>query len=120
MQPVTTPKDIDAYIAGYPETVQTAMQQLRKTIHKAAPGIEEAIKYNMPTFVLNGINLVHFAAYKHHIGFYPAPREADEFKDELAGYDGAKSSVSFSLEAPMPLDLVTRIVKHRIAETGPR
>jgi uncharacterized protein YdhG (YjbR/CyaY superfamily) len=107
------PKDIDEYIAGFPENVQELLEKLRVTIREAAPDAEEAIKYRMPTFTLNG-NLVHFAAFKKHIGFYPAPRGIEEFKDELSAYKGAKGSVQFPLEEPIPFDLISRIVKFRV------
>ena len=111
----TTPKDIDEYIAGFPEDVQEILEKIRKTIRNAAPDAEEAIKYQIPTFVLNG-NLVHFAAFKKHIGFYPAPRGIEAFKDELSVYKGAKGSVQFPLGEPVPFDLISRIVKLRVRE----
>ena len=107
------PGTIDEYIAGFPEEVRELLQKLRMTIREAAPDAEEAIKYRMPTFTLNG-NLVHFAAFKKHIGFYPAPRGIEEFKDELSAYKGAKGSVQFPLGEPMPFDLIGRIVKFRV------
>ncbi len=107
------PKDIDEYIAGFPEEVQEILEKLRVTIREAAPEAEEAIKYRMPTFTLKG-NLVHFAAFKKHIGFYPAPRGIEEFKDELSAYKGAKGSVQFPLGEPIPFELVSRIVKFRV------
>jgi uncharacterized protein YdhG (YjbR/CyaY superfamily) len=107
------PKDIDEYIAGFPEEVQEILEKLRMVIREAAPDAEEAIKYRMPTFTLKG-NLVHFAAFKKHIGFYPAPRGIEEFKDELSAYKGAKGSVQFPLGEPIPFELVSRIVKFRV------
>ena len=112
MKPGATPKDIDAYIAGFPREVQKLLKQMRVAIRKAAPKAEEAIKYKIPTFVLDG-NLVSFAAFKKHIGLYPAPRTHEDFKKELAAYDGSKSSVSFPLDKPIPVGLVGRIVKFR-------
>ena len=109
------PKDIDEYIAGFSEDVRELLQKLRMTIREAAPDAEEAIKYRMPTFTLNG-NLVHFAAFKKHIGFYPAPRGIEEFKDELSAYKGAKGSVQFPLGEPVPFDLISRIVKFRVKD----
>lgn len=111
----TAPKDIDEYIAGFPKDVQEILEKIRMTIRKAAPDAEEAIKYQIPTFTLKG-NLVHFAAYKKHIGFYPAPRAIEEFKDELAGYEGAKGTVQFPLDKPIPYDLISRIVKFRVKD----
>ena len=111
----TTPKDIDEYIAGFPKEVREILEKIRKTIREAAPDAEEAIKYQIPTFTLKG-NLVHFAAFKKHIGFYPAPRGIEEFKDELSVYKGAKGSVQFPLGEPIPYDLISRIVKFRVSD----
>lgn len=109
------PEDIDSYIAGFPEDVQKRLGQMRATIRKAAPKAEEAIKYAMPTFVLHG-NLVHFAAFKNHIGFYPAPTGMEAFKKDLAPYKTGRGSVQFPLDKPLPLALITRIVKLRVRE----
>ena len=106
-------KNIDEYIAAYPEDIQQMLQSIRNTVHKAAPMAEEAIKYAIPTFVLNG-NLVHFAAFKNHIGFYPAPQGLEAFKEELSKYKGSKGAVQFPLDKPMPLALISRIVKYRV------
>lgn len=110
----TQAETIDEYIASFPKDIQKLLKEMRATIQKAAPKAEEAIKYAMPTFVLNG-NLVHFAAFKNHIGFYPAPQGIEEFKKELSKYKGAKGSVQFPLDQPLPLSLVTKIVKFRVA-----
>ncbi len=107
------PIDIDEYIAAFPKDVRDRLQQIRRTIRKAAPDAEEAIKYRMPTFTLNG-NLVHFAAYKNHIGFYPAPRGIEKFRKELSAYEGAKGSVRFPLDQAVPYALIGRIVKFRV------
>ena len=109
----SAPQDIDEYIAGYPAEVWKIQEQLRTAIRKAAPGAKETIKYQMPTFTLNG-NLVHFAVCKNHIGFYPAPREDPEFKEELANHKGTRSSLRLPLDRPIPLDLIRRIVKFRV------
>jgi uncharacterized protein YdhG (YjbR/CyaY superfamily) len=106
---------IDQYIASFPRDIQKLLKQMRTTISKAAPKAEEAIKYAIPTFVLNG-NLVHFAAFKNHIGFYPAPSGIDEFKKELSVYESSKGAVKFPLDKPLPLKLITAIVKFRAAE----
>ncbi len=106
---------MDEYIAGYPDDVQTILQKIRLTIRKAAPGAEEAIKYQIPTFTLNG-NLVHFGAYKTHIGFYPAPRGIEQFKKEVAGYEGGKGTLKFALDEPIPFGLISKIVKFRAKE----
>ena len=109
----TDPKDIDEYISGFPKEIQELLQKVRKTIWEAAPEATEAIKYQIPTFVLNG-NLVHFAAFKNHLGFYPAPQGIEEFKEELSAYKGAKGSVQFQYSEPIPFDLISRIVKFRV------
>ncbi len=106
---------IDEYIATFPEEIQKILEELRATIKSAAPDAEEKISYQMPTFALKG-NLVHFAAYKNHIGFYPAPRGIEEFKQELSIYEGAKGTVRFPIDKPLPLELISRIVKFRVAE----
>ena len=111
----TAPNTIDEYIAGYPRDVQQILEKIRATIRKAAPDAEEAIKYQMPTFVLKG-NLVHFAAFKRHIGFYPVPTGIEEFKNELSAYEGGKGSVKFPLDKPIPFDLIGKIVKFRVKE----
>jgi uncharacterized protein YdhG (YjbR/CyaY superfamily) len=111
----TAPTNIDEYIAGFPKDVQEILEKIRMTIRKAAPGAEETIKYQMPTFTLKG-NLVHFAAFKKHIGFYPVPTGIEAFKDELAVYKGGKGSVQFPLDQPIPFDLISRIVKFRVQE----
>jgi uncharacterized protein YdhG (YjbR/CyaY superfamily) len=108
-----TPTTIDDYIAGFPHEVQKLLKKLRATIRKAAPEAQETIKYQIPTFTLKG-NLVHFGAYKNHIGFYPAPMGIEKFKDELSAYAGAKGSVRFPLDKPIPFDLVSKIVKFRV------
>lgn len=113
--PPTAPKNIDEYIAGFPHDVQGILERIRRTIKKAAPDAEETIKYQMPTFTLKG-NLVHFAAFKKHIGFYPAPTGIGRFKNELSVYRGAKGSVRFPLDQPMPFDLISKIVKFRVKE----
>lgn len=105
-------KDIDSYIASFPVDVQEHLHQIRITIKKAVPLATEKISYGMPTFYLNG-NLIHFAAYKKHIGLYPAPQGIEAFKKELSVYKGAKGSVQFPLDQPMPLDLIERITKYR-------
>lgn len=112
----TAARDIDTYIAGFPPDVQKLLQRIRATIQKAAPKATEAIKYQIPTFVLDGRNLIHFAAYKEHIGIYPAPRGDAAFEKELAAYAGGKGTVRFPLDEPLPLDLIKRIVQYRITQ----
>jgi uncharacterized protein YdhG (YjbR/CyaY superfamily) len=111
----TTPKTIDEYIAGFPREIREMLEKIRTTIRKAAPEAEEAIKYRMPTFTLKG-NLVHFAAFKKHIGFYPTPTGTEEFQKELSVYKGGKGSVRFPLDKPIPFDLISEIVKFRVKE----
>jgi len=106
---------IDDYIKGYPKEVQKLLIQMRKTIQKAAPKAEEAIKYGIPTYVLEG-NLVHFGGAKNHIGFYPGSSPINSFQKKLKGYKTSKGTIQFPLDQPLPLDLVTEIVKFRIKE----
>jgi len=106
---------IDEYIATFPQETQIILQQLRETIQAAAHEAVEKISYQMPTYFLKG-NLVHFAAYKKHIGFYPTPSGILAFQDELSAYEGAKGSVKFPIDRPLPLDLISRIVQFRVAE----
>ena len=108
-------KNIDDYIAGFPANVQEILEKLRAAIRKAAPEAEETINYAIPTFTLKG-NLVHFAAFKNHIGFYPAPTGIEAFKKELSVYEGAKGSIKFPLDKPLPLGLINKIVKFRVKE----
>jgi len=108
-------RGIDGYIAGCPADVQLILRKIRATIRKAAPRAEETISYRMPAFTLDGRNLVYFAAFKSHIGFYPAPTGIAKFKKALAAYEGGKGSVRFPLDRPIPYGLVARIVKFRAA-----
>lgn len=112
---MTVAKNIDDYIAAYPKNVQKLLKQMRSIIKKAAPQAAETISYGIPTFTLNG-NLVHYAGYKNHIGFYPAPSAIEAFKNELSVYAGAKGSVQFPLDKPLPVELIREIVAFRIAE----
>jgi len=109
------PKTIDEYIAGFPKDIQAILQKIRQTIREAAPEAHEKISYQIPTFTLEG-NLVHFAAFKRHIGFYPVPTGIVAFKKELSAYEGGKGSVQFPLDRPIPFDLISRIVKFRVKE----
>ena len=108
---------MDEYIASFPKNVQTVLEKIRQTIRKVAPGATEAISYQIPTFKLNGSNLVHFAAWKEHIGFYATPSGNAAFKKELAQYKMAKGSIQFPLDEPIPYDLVTKIIKFRVKVT---
>jgi uncharacterized protein YdhG (YjbR/CyaY superfamily) len=109
------PKNIDEYISGFPKDVQEILEKVRATIKKAAPEAKETISYRMPTFTLNG-NLVYFAGFKNHVGFYPVPSGIEQFKEELSVYKQGKGSVQFPLDKPMPLDLIRRIVEFRVKE----
>lgn len=106
---------IDEYIATFPADIQRTLAELRATIRAAAPHATEKISYQMPTFAQQG-NLVHFAVHKQHIGFYPAPSAIEAFRDELAVYENSKGAVRFPIGQPLPLDLISRIVKFRVAE----
>jgi uncharacterized protein YdhG (YjbR/CyaY superfamily) len=114
-----TPKTIDEYIATFPKAVQEVLEKIRLTIRKAAPQATETIKYHMPTFMLEG-NLVYFAAFKKHIGFYPPVKGMVGFKDELSVYEGPKGSLLFPLDKPIPYDLISEIVKFRVLENHQR
>jgi uncharacterized protein YdhG (YjbR/CyaY superfamily) len=110
---------IDAYIAQFPDEVQERLRTLRKIIRDAAPEAEEKISYRMPTFVLYG-NLVYFAAFKNHIGLYPAPSGVEAFIPELSVYRSGKGSIQFPMDKPLPSELIGRIVKFRVAENTKR
>ncbi len=109
----TKPLTIDEYIAAFPKDIQQALESIRMAIHKAAPHAEEVIKYAMPTFILHG-NLIHFGAYKNHIGIYPVPRGEESFKKLLAPYEGEKSTMRIPLDEPLPLALISKIVKYNV------
>ena len=110
----TKPNNIDEYITSFPNDIQKTLEQLRVTIKKAAPEAEESISYGMPAFKANGKPLVYFAAFKNHIGFYATPTEHSEFAKELSNYKQGKGSVQFPLDKPLPLTLITKIVKFRV------
>ena len=109
------PKSIDEYIADFAKDIQQKLEQMRTTIQQAAPNATEAIKYAMPTFVLHG-NLVHFAAFTHHIGFYATPTANEEFAADLAPYKMGKGSIQFPMDEPLPLELVRKIVLYRVRQ----
>jgi uncharacterized protein YdhG (YjbR/CyaY superfamily) len=108
-------RSIDEYIATFPEDKQALLEAVRATIKASAPGAEERISYQMPTFALNG-NVVHFAALKNHIGFYPTPSGIEAFKDELSMYEGSKGAVKFPIGQPLPMELISKIVQFRVTE----
>jgi len=111
----TAPKTIDEYIAGFPPDTQEVLEKIRAVIRSEAAEAQETISYQMPTFVMNG-NLVHFAAFKNHVGFYPTPAGIEKFQKEIRRYKNAKGSVQFPLDQPIPYDLIRRIVKFRVKE----
>ena len=111
----TESTNIDEYIAGFPQSVQETLHKLRAIVREVAPDAEEALKYRMPTFVLRE-NLVHFAAFENHIGFYPTPSAIEAFKNELKGYKSAKGSVQFPHGQPVPFALIKKMVQFRVKE----
>jgi uncharacterized protein YdhG (YjbR/CyaY superfamily) len=110
-------KSVDEYISTFPKDIQKTLEQVRQTIKKSAPEAEETINYQIPTFKLNG-NLVHFAAFKNHIGFYPAPSGLKAFKKEISNYKSSKGSVQFPINEPIPVSLISKIVKYRVKENS--
>ncbi len=112
---MNTYKSIDEYISQFPMTTQRKLIEIRKIIHETAPDATEKISYAMPTFYLNG-NLVHFAGYEHHIGFYPVPTALEKFKKDIEKYKHSKGGVQFPLDQELPIGLIKRIVKFRAEE----
>jgi uncharacterized protein YdhG (YjbR/CyaY superfamily) len=110
-----TSTTIDEYIAEFPHEVQGRLQEMRALIRSLAPDATETISYAIPTFDLNGKHLVHFAAFKKHIGFYPTPNGLEAFREELKPYKSGKGSAQFPLDEPLPTDLIRRIVEYRVA-----
>src|SRR5688500_19382807 len=110
-----TPTTIDEYIAAFPREIRARLEQLRKVVREAAPGAEERISYRIPTFSLCG-NIVHFAGYERHVGFYPGPSGVKKFARKLSGYASAKGSVQFPHDRPLPLGLVRELVLFRVEE----
>lgn len=110
-----TPHSIGEYIAAYPQDIQEILRKIRAVIRAAAPEAQETISYQIPTFTLKG-NLVHFAAFKSHISFFPASSGVEQFKDELVGYKTSKGTIQFPLGQPIPYDLIRRIVLFRAQE----
>jgi uncharacterized protein YdhG (YjbR/CyaY superfamily) len=110
----STAASIDEYIAEFPPQTQKVLQEMRELIRASAPGATETISYAIPTFDLNGKHLVHFAAFEHHIGFYPTGSGAEAFREELKAYKGGKGSVQLPLGEPLPADLIRRIVEFRV------
>ncbi len=116
---VTTPQTVDEYIAGFPDQVRDILQKIRQIVRGAAPDAQETLKYRMPTFVL-GENLVHYAAFERHIGWYPTPSAIQMFRRELAGYASSKGSVQFPLGRPIPFELIEKMVQFRVKEVMER
>jgi uncharacterized protein YdhG (YjbR/CyaY superfamily) len=114
------PGNIDDYIAGFPREIQGILEKIRMTIRKAAPGAEEKISYQIPSFSLKGGYLIYFAAFKKHIGLYPAPRGVAEFKEALVRYQTGKGTMRFPLDKPIPFGLISKIVKFRVKENRAR
>lgn len=110
--------DMNTYIAGFPKEIQDMLEEIRAVVKKTAPAVEETIKYDMPTFMLQGKNLVYFAAFKNHIGFYGAPTGNEAFAKDFAPYKSGKGSLQFPYSKPMPLALIAKIVKFRVKELG--
>ena len=118
MQPnKVVPKDISEYIAGFPKSIQETLEKLRLTIRRAAPGAEEVISYQMPAFKYHGI-LVYFAGYKNHIGFYPTSSGIAAFQHEFSDYKWSKGAVQFPNDKPLPVSLISKIVKFRVRENA--
>jgi uncharacterized protein YdhG (YjbR/CyaY superfamily) len=111
----TAPRNVDEYVASFPKTVQEILKRIRATVKAAAPDAKETLKYRMPTFVL-GKNLVHFAAFEKHIGWYPTPSAIEAFRRELIGYDSGKGSVQFPLRREIPFALIEKMVQFRVTE----
>ncbi len=109
------PKNIDEYLDSFPPKVRKLLQQVRKTIHNAAPKATEVISYSMPAFKMKRV-LVYFAAYEHHIGFYPTGAGIAAFQGEIAGYKNSKGAVQFPIDEPLPLDLITKMVQYRVVQ----
>lgn len=105
---------IDDFIKTYPDEVQKVLEELRSTIRTLAPDATEKIGYGIPTFQLKGKNLVHFSAYKTHVGLYPGAQAIEDFKAELSQYETSKGTIQFPLDKPLPMELIKRIVRHRI------
>ena len=109
---------IDEYIASFPPDIQEKLQGIRAVIRKAAPDAEEAIRYGIPTFRQDGNNLVHFAAFKDHLSFFPTPSGVAKFREELSSYKLSKGTIQFPLDRPVPYDLVERITRFRARENS--
>lgn len=116
MKTTSAPKNIDEYIAGFPDEVQAILQKIRSTIRKAAPNAEETISYKMPTFNLNGHYLVYFAAYKKHVAIYPVPAGDEKFNQEISAFQSGKGTLQFPLDQPIPYRLISKVVKFSVQD----
>ena len=112
----TAPKTMDDYIASFPSEVQEILQKVRATIKKAAPAAEETMSYKMPTFTMNDRYLIYFAAYKRHIGVYPAPVGNPDLQEEISAYQSGRGTLRFRLNQPIPYSLIAKIVKVRMKD----
>ena len=110
----TAPESVESYIAGFPAEVQKVLEKIRKAIRKAAPKADESISYQIPAYKLDGKVLIYFAGFPKHVSVYPAPRDAKEFKKELAAYKGGKGTIQFPLDEKIDYDLIARIVKFKL------
>jgi uncharacterized protein YdhG (YjbR/CyaY superfamily) len=113
-----TARSVDEYISSFPKPTQKLLQQMRRTIHSAAPAATEAIKYGIPTFVLNG-NLVHFGGFKNHVSFFPTSAPVEVFRRELSNYETTKGTIHFPLDKPLPLALIRKMVLYRVTQANP-
>jgi uncharacterized protein YdhG (YjbR/CyaY superfamily) len=108
-------QEVESFISRYPAEVQEILYKIRSIIKEVAPDAQEKLNYGIPTFTLNG-NLVHYSGFKDHIGFYPTPSGVEKFKKQLSKYEGAKGSVKFPLDQPIPYDLIRKIAEFRVKE----
>jgi uncharacterized protein YdhG (YjbR/CyaY superfamily) len=113
---VVAARTVDEYISAFPAEVQLVLEELRRTIHEAVPGAGEKISYQMPAITLDGASLVHFAAWKHHIGLYPLPAVDGELQRQLAPYETGKGTARFPLDAEVPYELVARVVQRLVQQ----
>ncbi|HEV7351182.1 iron chaperone [Telluribacter sp.] len=112
----TATADVDQYIGGFPEEVQTLLEQIRALIRQAAPDATESISYGIPAYYLNGRQFIYFAGYKKHVSLYPVPRQHKAFEQVLMEYKGSKGTAQFPLNQPLPVDLITDVIKFRLQE----
>lgn len=116
MMKTDSPASIDEYIAAFPPAIQEILQRIRQVIREEAPQAQETIRYQMPTFRLNG-NLVHFAGYAHHVGFYPGSEAIEVFREEIKGYKTSRGTIQFPLDKPIPYDLIKKITEFRVKQS---